>query len=241
MNDSSLAAILTYHRILTQPDMRPAFHDISWEAFEDQMRCVARFDQSNGRLSEVCVTFDDGTSDHERAGDLLDLLGLSGVFFVITGRLGRAGYLTREQTRRLADQGHRIGSHCVTHTPLTRLQPDEVETELRESKRELEDVIGRPVDWVAPPGGLYTREILARALDEGYSVFRTMEWGYAHAPFDGCVSCWPVLPRRNKGSFRRILDGRAGTWTYDVKNAFKKMVGEHKYTQLRNRFLTALR
>ena len=234
-------AILTYHRILSRPAPDPMFHDVPWDEFEAQMLRVAQQGKATASVSEICVTFDDGTVDHSRAGDLLHDLGLKGTFFVITGEVGQEGYLNREQVRRLADQGHRIGSHCITHTPLTRLSPAAADAELRDSKRMLEDLIGQPVDWMAPPGGIYAPDVLRRAMAQGYGVFRTMEWGYAQTPLGGAVPCWPVLSGRGEQVFENILRGRAGTWRYHLKNAFKKVLGEAVYSRWRDRLLTHFR
>lgn len=234
-------AILTYHRVLSRPAPDPRFHDVPWDEFEAQMRRVAQQRESMSSISEICITFDDGTVDHSRAGDLLRDLGLKGAFFVIAGWVGQDGYLSREQIRRLANQGHRIGSHCVSHTPLTRLSPADADAELLDSKCILEDLIGQPVDWMAPPGGIYAPDILERAMAQGYRVFRTMEWGYAQAPLRGAVPCWPVLPGRGEQVFENILAGRAGTWRYHLKNTFKKVLGEAVYSRWRDRLLTHFR
>jgi peptidoglycan/xylan/chitin deacetylase (PgdA/CDA1 family) len=46
-----------------------------------------------------------------------------------------------------------IGSHTVTHSALSALTPDRCRWELAESKRVLEDVVGRPVTAVSYPFG----------------------------------------------------------------------------------------
>jgi len=46
-----------------------------------------------------------------------------------------------------------IGSHAVTHTALSALTPDRCRWELDESKRVLEDVVGKPVSAISYPFG----------------------------------------------------------------------------------------
>ena len=83
------AVVLTYHRL---PDAKMAnakFHDLPFDRFRMQMEMVAERALSGTPAPNVCITFDDGRSDHMKAGNLLSELGLTGTFFIITGRLGQ--------------------------------------------------------------------------------------------------------------------------------------------------------
>jgi len=230
------AVVLTYHRIPAEIGKNSKFYDLPLDDFKAQMKIVAEQKQST---PEVCITFDDGTSDHLAVGDLLHDLGLSGTFFIITGRLGQRGYLTQDQVLHLARQGHRIASHTVSHPHLSKLSVAELDEELITSKQFLEDLTHQTVDWFAPPGGIYNGVVLDRALALGYSVFRTMEWGYVKASLKGRTPCIPILPSCNSDSFRRILDGKASLWPYAVKETLKKVVGDEKYHKIRS-FLSTL-
>ncbi len=231
------AVVLTYHRVLAAVAAKPKFHDVPFDRFRRQMELLATRAAASTTGPEAYVTFDDGTSDHAMAGDLLTELGLSGMFFIITERLGQDGYLTPGQVVRLVQQGHRIGSHSVSHRHLPDLSAADLDAELINSKRFLEDLTGQPVDWLAPPGGIYNRFILDRALSLGYHVFRTMEWGYADCPLYGRTPCFPVLPSYTLGAFRRILDGRASIWRYILKTQIKKVLGETIYVKLRDQLM----
>ncbi len=61
--------------------------------------------------------------------------------------------LTWEQIRRMQRAGISFGSHTMTHPVVSRLEPTEVERELRESKRILEERLDRPVTDFAYPFG----------------------------------------------------------------------------------------
>jgi peptidoglycan/xylan/chitin deacetylase (PgdA/CDA1 family) len=233
MSHKHHTVVLTYHRVPDAMMANAEFHDLSFDRFRRQMEEVARRTLSNTTAPNVCITFDDGTSDHLAAGDLLSELGLTGTFFIITGRLGKKGYLTRDQVLHLARQGHRIGSHTVNHRNLTKLSMAELDKELITSKRLLEDLTDQTIDWFAPPGGIYNRAVLDRALALGYSVFRTMEWGYPDWPLQGRTPCFPILAVSPPNSFQRILDGEASVWLYLVKTYLKKIIGEVMYGKLR--------
>jgi len=238
MSHKHYAVVLTYHRLLDAKMANAKFHELPFDRFRKQMEVVAARAHSNTTAPNVSITFDDGTSDHLAAGNLLSELGLTGTFFIITGRLGQEGYLTRDQVLHLARKGHRIGSHTVSHPHLTKLSMAELDKELITSKRFLEDLTHQTIDWLAPPGGIYNRTVLERerALALGYSVFRTMEWGYADGPLKGLTPCFPVLAVSHPDSFLRILDGEASVWPYVVKTYLKKFIGEVMYSKLRNQF-----
>ena len=238
--EAGTATILTYHRIV--PDgAREFFHDVEQGSFEQQLRCIADRTvaaedgarQIPGR-GPLYLTFDDGTADHRQAGDVLSAFDLAGTFFVITGRLGTAGYLSEDDVRALAAQGHRIASHSVSHRHLTALTAAELDDELVSSRRHLEALTHRPVDWLAPPGGVYSEAAVDAALQLGYKVVRTMDWGYAGLPLGGRVPCLPIVAHYDIGMFGRMLDGKAPLWINTMKNLLKRSVGPGLYTKMRN-------
>ena len=235
------AAILTYHRIVPDGE-QSAFHDLCWSPFAAQMETLAvrvtgisdgMIELAGGR--RACLTFDDGTEDHWSVGCRLHRLGLPATFFVVAGRLGESGRLTREQVAELAAQGHRIASHTMTHRRLTGLAPKELRFELRRSKEVLEDISGRPVDWLAPPGGYFSEPGHEQARDAGYAVIRGMEWGYATAPLDGWVPALPILGDYGVAGFTAAIEGRAPLWRYRLKQGLKRVLGETVYLRVRDR------
>jgi len=117
------------------------------------------------------LTFDDGmASNYEMAAPLLEDAGMRGVFFVVphfsmrTGDAARAFYVERirnrppgltamspEQIRELADRGHTIGNHTLTHARLSATPPSEYESEILTSADIIESWIGRPVEAFSWP------------------------------------------------------------------------------------------
>jgi peptidoglycan/xylan/chitin deacetylase (PgdA/CDA1 family) len=236
----AIATILTYHRIV--PDgAREFFHDVEVSCLEQQLcRVLERttaIEDGFRLLTEcgaVCFTFDDGTADHRCAADILSSHGLTGTFFVITGRLGTPGYLSEADVRSMAAQGHRLASHSVTHRHLTSLSAAELAAELVSSRRHLEALVERTVDWFAPPGGVYSEAVIDAAQQVGYKVVRTMDWGYAEFPLYGRVPCLPVISHYRIATFDRLLEGRAPLWVRSVKSLLTGAVGPRVYTTLRN-------
>jgi peptidoglycan/xylan/chitin deacetylase (PgdA/CDA1 family) len=234
MSHKPHAVVLTYHRLPDTNLAKAKFHDLPFDRFRKQMEVIAARGLSQTTSPNVCITFDDGTSDHFKAGNLLSELGLKGTFFIVTGKVGKEGYLTRDQVVQLAQNGHRIGSHTVSHPHLTKLSVAELDKELIASKVFIEELTLQTVDWLAPPGGIYNQIVLERARALGYSVVRTMDWGYPDWPFQGRIPCFPVLPVSRPDSFGRILDGKASVWPFVVKNRIKNLMGDGMYNKLRN-------
>jgi len=63
-----------------------------------------------------------------------------------------------------------IGSHTVTHTPLTNLSTEELEQELSDSKDNIEKYICKPVLHFAYPYGIYNKYIAECAKRSGYKA-----------------------------------------------------------------------
>jgi peptidoglycan/xylan/chitin deacetylase (PgdA/CDA1 family) len=69
-----------------------------------------------------------------------------------------------------------IGSHTMTHPILTTLTATEIELELRESRRRLEQKLGRAVDYFCYPNGAYDARIYQSAKSN-YRAAVTTETG----------------------------------------------------------------
>lgn len=236
-----LATILTYHQIVPDGASGRSFYALSRSEFERQVDVIARrtcgfVDGMLGLDGDrcVCLSFDDGTADHRWAAHTLSSRGLIGTFFVITGRLGQDGWLSEEDVSMMALQGHRIASHSVTHARLPTLGPDQLAFELAASKEHLERLTGRVVDWLAAPGGYCDDHCVEVAATLGYSVIRTMEWGYSSVPLRGRVPCLPVLPQYDLTMFQRLIEGSAPIWLHSTKQHVKHALGEPLYVRLRD-------
>jgi len=144
---------------------------------------VALLDGRHRLPPKVCaLTFDDGFAGvYEHAFPILRRYGLPFTVFVVAETLTEAGRavdwvdtpppypmrtLTAEQVLELQDAGVTIGSHSYSHAVLTTLSPEECENDLRRSRELLEEMLGRPVPYLAYPRGLHdagVREAAARA------------------------------------------------------------------------------
>ncbi|HEU4423552.1 MAG TPA: polysaccharide deacetylase family protein [Pilimelia sp.] len=125
-----------------------------------------------------CLSFDDcHRSWLDVALPVLRCLDIPATFFVITGTVGQRGELTWNDCRELAAAGMGIGSHTRSHQRLAALDDSAAILEIRDSKAEIEDQIGRPVLDFAAPYGWPDRDYLARDVElarrAGYRSFAT--------------------------------------------------------------------
>jgi peptidoglycan/xylan/chitin deacetylase (PgdA/CDA1 family) len=132
------------------------------------------------RGKAVVMCFDDGfESFYHLALPLLQNRECKTTVFPVAGYIGRPSawdtlppqkHLTKEQIREIAALGHEIGSHTMSHANLTLLSNADLETELLQSKKILEDITGRPVTSVSFPFGQWNRRVWDKALELGYTA-----------------------------------------------------------------------
>ncbi|HWT26000.1 MAG TPA: polysaccharide deacetylase family protein [Solirubrobacteraceae bacterium] len=143
------------------------------------------------------LTFDDGFADNAQVALPIMLeYGMRPIVFVLPDHLADGAALAwpelAERQRRhpdvmrsmdwagverLVEAGAEIGSHAMTHRSLPTLGPEELRDELADSRRRLQQRLGR-CDAVAYPFGHWSPAVAAAAAETGYSFAFT-------APRDG--------------------------------------------------------
>lgn len=247
-----MTLLLTYHRTLpvAPPDN---VHILSREAFRRQIGLIAgsgiavaaphEFVQA-GRHSghRLGLTFDDGFVSDLICAETLASAGMKGIFFVSTAHIGEHGYLDVQGIRELDALGMTIGSHSHEHLRLTRCSDAEVRMQARLSRALLEDILGKPVQDFAYPGGACTRTISGIVCSAGYTRQYTLAWGVnsqanaANGVY--CRSC--IVQGMDDSYFMRLISGRnnlSRRLHYLLKGAAAQLLPETAYRQLRQRFL----
>lgn len=130
----------------------------------------------------IAITFDDGRyGQYKWAFPLLKKYGMTATFFVITDWVDKPDFLTWPQIKEMSDNDMTIGSHTLDHPALTKLNDDQLKNELVNSKKILEEKIGRKVDLLAYPGGDYNAHVIDFTKEAGYqaafSVYKIIEQG----------------------------------------------------------------
>ena len=127
----------------------------------------------------VLITFDDGYEDnYTNAYPILKKYNLKATIFIVTGFVSkRKGYLTWDQLREMEKHGITAQSHTVTHAPLPDLPDDRIREELVESKRQAEEELGHPIEFIAYPTGVHDLHIVGIAKEAGYKGGFTVKYG----------------------------------------------------------------
>jgi peptidoglycan/xylan/chitin deacetylase (PgdA/CDA1 family) len=135
--------------------------------------------------------FDDGWKSILAALPILERYDFKAAFWIIAGKGIAGDYLDWDDIVALArNSRYEVYSHTMTHPwdPENNLVTWEqgkipgksiadVDWELRESKRVLEERLGRPVPYLAWPIGAYNDALISAAVRAGYSALFTIEWG----------------------------------------------------------------
>ncbi len=122
------------------------------------------------RVRGVVLTFDDAWADnHANALGPLSRYRLPATLYAPSRLLGQPGYMTRAQLLEMAAAGVTIGAHSRTHPDLRACAPGELEGEVRGSKEDLEDLLGKPVTSFAYPTGLLDNRVVAAVGAAGFT------------------------------------------------------------------------
>lgn len=180
----SPAKCLAYHSICSNTEDALS---VRVEDFQRQLESLKQSDLELTRLGEIfsnpsakqiALTFDDGIRDYlTNAYPLLERHQIPSVVFLIWDRIGsvqpithgKYSYLTRGEIQDLAKSGLvEFGSHTLSHRLMHSLNASEVETELRESKDKLEQLLGQTVRYFCYPAGRHHQQVLEATLRAGY-------------------------------------------------------------------------
>jgi peptidoglycan/xylan/chitin deacetylase (PgdA/CDA1 family) len=124
--------------------------------------------QLRGR--HVALTFDDAWADnHSHALGPLTRHRMPATLYAPSRLLGKPAYMTPAQLREMDAAGITIGAHSRTHRDLRTCSEGELESEVRGSKEDLEDLLSKPVTSFAYPAGLLNDRVIAAVAAAGFS------------------------------------------------------------------------
>ncbi|MDW5267493.1 MULTISPECIES: polysaccharide deacetylase family protein [Acidobacteriaceae] len=238
----SMEQVLTSERrlYLLYHELRPSGSKYSYvietNEFEKHLNLFSQRRTQNAGGLWPEITFDDGhISNFEYALPILQSRGLSAQFFITVGWTGqKRGYMGWNELRMLLDAGQSIGAHGWTHTLLTHCNEKELQTELVDARKTLEDKLGVPIETMSLPGGRYNRRVLAACAEAGYTQI------YSSIPRSEPVSSGPFMGRLNiRGDMKlewiaELLKPKSRTLAslgrqYKVKEAAKALLGDRLY------------
>jgi peptidoglycan/xylan/chitin deacetylase (PgdA/CDA1 family) len=187
--------VLCYHRV--GPEKASDSYQISVERFESQLQWLKKNGYQSVSLKDiptgitryakpVMITFDDGYSNAwTNAGPVLKRLGFKAVYFVHPKYLGKPRRFSVSQLESMEAQGFEIGSHSQLHSNMAKPRKDEntvtyaqrLEQEASQSRKDLEKVLGHPVESFAYPYGAWNHRVERAVAQAGYRLAFTATMG----------------------------------------------------------------
>ena len=172
IDNSKRIPVLMYHGVSDETwGIENLFIKVS--DFEKQMKYISenfetifiediKKDYSDKRV--VVLTFDDAYVDfYTNVFPILKKYNLKANLYVIVNFKGYR-YLDDEQIKEISNSGLvSIGSHTMNHLSLKTLSDKELEVELKDSKIELENLIGKEVKTLCYPTGAYNSKVISVA------------------------------------------------------------------------------
>jgi peptidoglycan/xylan/chitin deacetylase (PgdA/CDA1 family) len=175
-----------------------AVHDEEVAAFEQQIKMISRYAAivspyelfSFKKRLNILITVDDGFDNFlHNIVPVLNKNNASAIIFVPTGHIGKqAGWplnqdnpemiMSETQIQETANMRFEIGSHCVSHCPLSLLNSAEKKAEIFDSKQKLEKILKKPIRFLSFPHGVHDDTVDALCASAGYTKVFTIDHKY---------------------------------------------------------------
>ncbi len=128
----------------------------------------------------VLITFDDGYRDfYTDVFPILKKYNIRATAYIISGFLDKLNYMFTSQLEEIAKSGLvEIGAHTVHHYSLEGLNLETAKYEIEESKKNLEEIINKPVVSFAYPDGSFDDQAIKLVREAGFKSAVTTREGF---------------------------------------------------------------
>lgn len=194
------SVILMFHSVLFNAEEKKSYY-VDESAFRNFINKYKNHIKSmeevlaNPQNKCVSISFDDVRNDvYTNAVPILAETKTPFVLFVNTSLLDTNGYISTKQLVELSKNNlATIGSHCMTHKPLKKQKYDSQANEIINSKKTLEKIINKKVNYIAYPYGQYNRTTI-KLSSKNYS--------YGFVSYGGLINDKKIkkrltIPRQN--------------------------------------------
>ena len=177
--------------------------------------CSNLFNSSNNRIILI-LSIDDYDPRNLEVAALIKKYGFEKqtIFFIecISAE-------AQEQIKKLFDMGFQIGSHTLTHCILTRTALGQAKWEIEFSKKLLEKLLDKKVEWFAYPRGYYNKDIMEMVKNAGYKYARTTLLRDCDSNFEkgGIHLSYPRKEYEGKNPFQVAKESEIEHYWFHVK------------------------
>lgn len=181
--------VLMYHFIGSEEQAAESKNFVSRTSFAEQLNFLRRFGyrvltieecyeiktgKRKPRGREILMTFDDGNYSFEKeAFPILEFFDFPASVFLVTESMRNEthGSMSTETVKKLLATGRiAVGAHSRTHPYLTRVSDEQLAEELTGAKKDLEEMLGVPLQDLSYPNGDVDRRVMEAAKQAGYRM-----------------------------------------------------------------------
>ncbi|MGM0501156.1 MAG: polysaccharide deacetylase family protein [Bacillota bacterium] len=127
---------------------------------------------------KVALTFDDGP-DPLYTPQVLDVLkeyNAPSTFFLLGERVAEYPKITK----RIINEGHTIGNHSWSHPDLTKLNDQQLSTEVLDTEKIIEDTTNKETALLRPPYGFISNNVITKLKKMDYKIIHwsidSLDW-----------------------------------------------------------------
>ncbi|HOX85834.1 MAG TPA: polysaccharide deacetylase family protein [bacterium] len=259
-NNAEQDVVLLYHEVTDYPERWKTTRHIdpnysqAVDRFREQMLYLKTNSQhvvvdlrrlltTESSGARVAITFDDGLcGNYYHARQILQSLDFPATFFVSVDDIGLPDFMDWDQIRELAQHGHSIQSHTLSHPMLSRCTEKQISGELVKSKQIIENQTGKPVTFLSLPFGDYNDTVLRIAREVGYQAVLTSRIEFKRSGQTSfCCGRIPIKSTYSLAKFTRLLNPESWDFRKEqkfdrLKSQVKSFIGLNNYRRIYRAF-----